>query len=159
MRREKGLATRRKPDWTQPQSLLLPRPSTISPTTLISRYQVKKSEVFRCYLVILAILAFCGTWKPAKSVSLPEEKCLAIMEKLTHASSEPSISAKDLHSLAGSLSTIVVDGRVNLRRNLVNAHHHVQFRWIRIPLVEMEQIPQKETLLGGRRSSLPRVSP
>jgi hypothetical protein len=54
----------------------------------------------------------------AKSVSLPEEKRLSILEKLTRASSRPSIKLKDLHSLAGSLShasTVVVEGRVNLR--------------------------------------------
>jgi hypothetical protein len=54
----------------------------------------------------------------AKTVSLPEEKRISIAEKLAHASSSPSISVKDLHSLAGSLShasTVVAEGRVNLR--------------------------------------------
>jgi hypothetical protein len=54
----------------------------------------------------------------AKSVSLPEEKRISIVDKLTHASSNSSIRAKDLHSLAGSLShasTVVPEGRVNLR--------------------------------------------
>jgi hypothetical protein len=54
----------------------------------------------------------------AKSVELPEEKRISILEKLAHASSFPTISAKDLHSLAGSLShasTVVPEGRVNLR--------------------------------------------
>jgi hypothetical protein len=53
-----------------------------------------------------------------KSVSLPEDKRLKIVEKLARASSHSSISAKDLHSLAGSLShasTVVPEGRVNLR--------------------------------------------
>jgi hypothetical protein len=53
-----------------------------------------------------------------KSVSLPEEKRLSIVEKLERLASLPSINAKDLHSLAGSLShasTVVPEGRANLR--------------------------------------------
>jgi hypothetical protein len=54
-----------------------------------------------------------------KSVSLPEEKHISLVGKLALASSKSSISAKDLHSLAGSLShasTVVPEGRVNLHR-------------------------------------------
>jgi hypothetical protein len=53
----------------------------------------------------------------AKMVSLPEEKRLYILEKLTLVTSRPSTTLKDLHSLAGSLShatTIVPEGWVNL---------------------------------------------
>jgi hypothetical protein len=53
-----------------------------------------------------------------KSVSLPEEKRISILEKLKYLASVPAINAKDLHSLAGSLShasTVILEGRANLR--------------------------------------------
>jgi hypothetical protein len=53
----------------------------------------------------------------AKSVSLPEEKHIEILEKLNCFSISPSISVKDLHSLTGSLShaaTVIPEGHVNL---------------------------------------------